>query len=41
MKEGRLNEISGLILGACIDLNRELGPGSLESAYEECRFYEI
>jgi len=41
MTEDRLNEISGLILGASIDVHREVGPGLLESAYEECLYFEL
>ena len=37
----RLNELSGKIIGACIEIHRELGPGLLESAYEECLAYEL
>ena len=37
----RLNEISGKVIGACIEIHRELGPGLLESAYEECLAYEL
>ena len=29
-------ELSHEILAACIEVHRELGPGLLESAYEEC-----
>jgi GxxExxY protein len=29
------------ILGAAIDVHRELGPGLLESAYEECLCFEL
>lgn len=36
-----LNGLSGRILGACIGIHRELGPGLLESAYEECLAYEL
>ena len=36
-----LNDLSGRIIGACIEIHRVLGPGLLESAYEECLAYEI
>ena len=29
----KLNELSGKIIGMCIEIHRELGPGLLESAY--------
>ena len=29
------------IIGLSIELHRQLGPGLLESAYQECLFYEI
>jgi len=31
-----LNEVSRRVTGACIEIHRGLGPGLLESAYEEC-----
>lgn len=34
-------ELSGAILGAAIEVHRELGPGLLESTYEECLCYEF
>jgi GxxExxY protein len=37
----KLNELSGKIIGLCIEIHRELGPGLLESAYEECLAYEL
>ncbi len=37
----RGNEISGEVIGACIEIHRTLGPGLLESAYEECLCYEL
>src|SRR5438045_8413464 len=37
----RLNELSGKIIGLCMEIHRELGPGLLESAYEECLAYEL
>lgn len=30
------NELSSLIIGCAIEVHRELGPGLLESIYEEC-----
>ena len=38
MKE---NEISGKIIGCAIEVHKALGPGLLESAYEECLYYEL
>ena len=35
------NELSGLIIGTCIEIHRELGPGLLESVYEEVLTYEL
>jgi len=40
-QRGRLNELSGKVIGLCIEIHRELGPGLLESAYEECLAYEL
>jgi GxxExxY protein len=37
----KLNELSGKVIGSCIEIHRELGPGLLESAYEECLAYEL
>ena len=37
----KLNELSGQVIGLCIEIHRELGPGLLESAYEECLAYEL
>ena len=37
----KLNDLSGKVIGACIEIHRELGPGLLESAYEECLAYEL
>ena len=36
-----LNKITEAIIGASIDVHRELGPGLLESAYEACLAYEL
>ena len=38
MKE---DELSNEIIGAAIEVHRNLGPGLLESAYEECLCYEL
>lgn len=35
------NEITQKIIGCAIEVHRELGPGLLESAYEECLFYVL
>lgn len=35
------NIITGKIIGCAIRVHNELGPGLLESAYEECMYFEI
>jgi GxxExxY protein len=37
----RLNQITDKIIGCSINVHRVLGPGLLESAYEECLCYEL
>ena len=37
----RLDAITEKIIGAAINVHRELGPGLLESAYEACLVYEL
>ena len=37
----RLDKISDGIIGAAIEVHRELGPGLLESAYEACLAFEL
>jgi len=41
MKIERMNEISGIILDASIEVHRNLGPGLLESVYELCLEKEL
>lgn len=36
-----LNEITGEIIGSAIEVHKVLGPGLLESAYEECLAHEL
>ena len=38
MEENVLTEI---IIGKAIEVHKHLGPGLLESAYQECLFYEL
>jgi GxxExxY protein len=35
------DDLTGQIIGAAIEVHRELGPGLLESAYEACLCYEL
>ncbi|NCB67525.1 MAG: GxxExxY protein [Bacteroidia bacterium] len=35
------NQLSEKIIGCAIKVHKSLGPGLLESAYEECLFYEL
>jgi GxxExxY protein len=35
------NELSNKVIGLAIDVHRALGPGLLESAYEECLYHKI
>ena len=35
------NEITEKIIGCAIKVHKNLGPGLLESAYQECLFYEL
>ena len=37
----RLNQLSHVIIGAALDVHREVGPGMLESAYEACLAFEL
>ncbi|MDD2279714.1 MAG: GxxExxY protein [Bacteroidales bacterium] len=35
------NELSSTIIGCAIEVHKQLGPGLLESAYQECLYYEL
>jgi len=35
------NEIANIIIGCTIDVHKALGPGLLESAYQECLYYKL
>lgn len=41
MSMDELNKITEAIIGAAIEVHRNLGPGLLESAYRECLRYEL
>jgi GxxExxY protein len=36
-----INQITEIIIGCAIEVHKNLGPGLLESAYEECLVYEL
>jgi GxxExxY protein len=37
----KVNQLTGAIIGSAIEVHRGLGPGLLESAYEECLCREL
>ena len=39
--EAQRDSLSDLVIGAAIEVHRNLGAGLLESAYEECLCYEL
>jgi GxxExxY protein len=41
MQQTQRDEVSGRVIGAAIEVHRHLGPGLLESAYEECLCFEL
>ena len=36
-----INESTERVIGACIEIHKTIGPGLLESAYEECLCHEL
>lgn len=41
VSQDELNTVSYKIIGLAIEVHKQLGPGLLESAYQECLYYEI
>ncbi len=41
MEKRKENFLTEQVIGAAIDVHKELGPGLLESAYETCLVYEL
>jgi len=41
MDINELNDLTHKIIGCAIEVHKQLGPGLLESAYEECLCYEL
>ena len=37
----KFDDLSNRVVGCAIDVHRELGPGLLESTYEQCLAYEL
>lgn len=40
-ERAEINRLTDLIIGAAIEVHKALGPGLLESAYEECLCHEL
>jgi len=40
-EQARINSITEKVIGCAVEVHRALGPGLLESAYEECLCYEL
>jgi GxxExxY protein len=41
MDDARDNDLSRRVIGLAIEVHRQLGPGLLESVYEECLCFEL
>ena len=41
LEHPELNALTERVIGAAIEVHRHLGPGLLESAYEQCLAYEL
>ena len=41
MNSDELNELSRLVIGAALEVHRELGAGLLEAVYEQCLAHEL
>jgi GxxExxY protein len=41
MKTNELNQLTGSVIGAAIEVHREVGPGLLESLYQRCLEAEL
>lgn len=41
MESTQINKVSGQVIGAAIEVHKNIGPGLLESAYEKCLCREL
>lgn len=41
LEEQKINSLTEKIIGAAIEVHKNLGPGLLESAYQQCMAYEL
>jgi GxxExxY protein len=41
MEKSEIDLLTGKIIGAAIEVHKQLGPGLLESAYEQCLCHEL
>jgi GxxExxY protein len=37
----RIDELTAFVIGKCIELHKTLGPGLLESVYQDCLYFEL